>query len=588
LDPWADTTPGVVPPETCRDIIKAAEQHGYPLEADSIDRGEVNNKLSQQIDIVESGKVRDGVDELWKLIEPILSRVTEIVQATKEKVWGLEKARQKASTAEWIFLRKYAPSTERNMLRLHQDSNMFTVNLFLNDDYDGGGLFYVRPPVGLGYEEHTPSIPSIPEEWYSYDWLAKVKRENTTALRFPDLKQGDLLIHNYTVWHAVAPLEQGVKYSLLFFFDMDNPEMQSIHSRRVDPTFINHATKGIVDLVWVNDLSATPEEVVVYENMEVGKEYSSSSYSGYIWRGIRREDGMILAEFTLELDRIEPYYIYDEELEERMMKIKYINLVQDGTIDLFWLHPITGDLELSEEAMAVGVIYVLESFEGHVMRAIRREDGKMISQFTILDDHREEPYMISDFDEDNDSQGEPSDVVFINHVSKGTMDLFWLNPDTSELSMLSEDMPVSEPITLSCYSGHVFRAIRREDNVSLGEFIVDTGVEEPYKIFDFEESFEIEFVNYAKDGTIDLFWLEPDNGEMMLLEQAMPVGESISNVCHLGHILQAIRREDKKFLAQFHIDGPREMPCEIFDPTDPEDEFHFPDSTEVDTGDDEL
>ena len=399
LDPWADTTPGVVPPAICRDIIKAAEQHGYPLEADSIDKGEAKNSLSQQIDIVEYGEVQDGVDELWKLIEPILSRVTEIVQATKEKVWGLEKARQKASTAEWIFLRKYAPSTERNMLKLHKDSNMFTVNLFLNDDYDGGGLFYVRPPIGLGYQEYAPSIPSIPVEWQNYDWLANVKRENTTALRFPDLKQGDLLIHNYTVWHAVAPLEHGVKYSLLFFFDMDNPEIQSMINKRVSATFINHVTEGTVDLIWMDDNSATIEEDVLEEAMVVGEENNLICQEGHQMRAVRREDGMILAEFEIESGRTEPYEIFEPESTSEDLDVVYINRVETGIIDLFWVHPHTGELSLLEDAMPAGVAVNFQSIEGHVIRAIRREDLKVLAEFTT-EAQRTQPYEIFDSDMD--------------------------------------------------------------------------------------------------------------------------------------------------------------------------------------------
>jgi len=203
------------------------------------------------------------------------------------------------------------------------------------------------------------------------------------------------------------------------------------------------------------------------------------------------------------------------------------------------------------------------------------------------------PYEIFDvpagpLDEDKDSQDKPFDAEFINYATKGTIDLFWLNPDTSELVLLDKAMPVGEPITLLCYSGHVLQAIRREDKITLAEFIVDAGIEETYEIFDFEESFEIELVNYAKDGTVDLFWLNPDNSKLVLLDKAMPVGKSIMNLSYMGHILRAIRREDKKLLVEFHIDARWGKPFEIFDPTNQEDEFDFPDSTEVDSGDDEL
>ena len=57
-----------------------------------------------------------------------------------------------------------------------------------------------------------------------YEWINTIKRENTTDFVFPNLHAGDAVFYNYTVKHGVAPLVSGVRYSMAFFFDMDNPD----------------------------------------------------------------------------------------------------------------------------------------------------------------------------------------------------------------------------------------------------------------------------------------------------------------------------------------------------------------------------
>lgn len=391
LNPWVDSVRGIVTPEWCKTIIAEAENLGFPLDTDSIDRGELVNKYSQQIDILNQGGIVEE-ESLWNLIEPIMPRLTNMVQTMKEKVWDLERARAKVPDFEWIFLRKYSPTSDRNMLKIHQDSNMFTVNIFLNDDYEGGGLFYVRPPAALGTMENT-SIPEVPEEWKPYDWLANVKRENTTITRFPDLKQGDALIHNYTVWHAIAPLEKGSKYSLLFFFDMDNPEIQQHFDPPVVVTFINFFTEGTIDLMWVDPWSASFEENLVEPAMEVGKEYRVGTNARHIWRAYQRESGALVEEFTVELGRENPYEIskpFDIECT-------FINLALNGTIDLMWVNQGTDPEteELIEGDMVLGEKLNILCEVGIIFRAIRREDKALITEFRVEAD-RVVPYKIID------------------------------------------------------------------------------------------------------------------------------------------------------------------------------------------------
>ena len=396
LDPLVNSFRGVVSKVTCNAIIAEAERLGFPLEADSIDSSEPNNKYSQAIDIVDYGK---GVlvESLWELIEPLIPTLTEIVQSTKESLWNLERAQSKIPTVDWIFMRKYAPSSERNMLKVHHDINMFTVNLFLSDEYEGGGLFYVRPPAGLGYTESAP-VPQIPDEWMTYHWLSTIQQKNTTITRFPNLNQGDVLIHNYTVWHAIAPLEAGLKYSLVFFFDMDNPDVQELLKKDVNATFINTVSDGTIDLVWINTNNAVEEEVVIQENMEVGMEYPLQTNEDSIWRFIRREDKEVVAEFVVQIDQNEPYvsdgtWTYSTP----RYQAKFINHVKSGTIDLMWIPPDLGEegIVMVDEAMLVGELSVFNTDEGHIFRAIRREDGVTIMEILVEAD-RVDPYEIFD------------------------------------------------------------------------------------------------------------------------------------------------------------------------------------------------
>lgn len=91
---------------------------------------------------------------------------------------------------------------------------MNTVNIELSDRYEGGGLFYIKPLASTG---------EIPEEYGGNDWIDSVKRENTSDILFPDLRAGNAIFYNYTVEHGVAPIESGTRYSMAFFFDIDNP-----------------------------------------------------------------------------------------------------------------------------------------------------------------------------------------------------------------------------------------------------------------------------------------------------------------------------------------------------------------------------
>ena len=135
---------------------------------------------------------------------------------------------------------------------------MHTLNIALNDGFEGGGFFYVKPPVpDVEREEEDDGRPVVPDEYFNYDWLNSLKRENTSNLVFPTFQTGDALIHNFTVWHAVAPLDVGTRYSFALFYDMDNPAIQDDFYKTNDPfhvAFYHEIEDLEIDLVFVEEI----------------------------------------------------------------------------------------------------------------------------------------------------------------------------------------------------------------------------------------------------------------------------------------------------------------------------------------------
>jgi len=142
---------------------------------------------------------------------------------------------------------------------------MNTVNIELSNDYTGGGLFYIKPLVSTG------QIASRFED-YGYDWIDGIKRENTSELVFPDLHAGDAIFYNYTVEHAVAPIEAGVRYSMAFFFDMNNPAVKEDHEEEEEDDD-EELREGEFVVVIRNDLTDLDLDILlVHDAHEEGKD----------------------------------------------------------------------------------------------------------------------------------------------------------------------------------------------------------------------------------------------------------------------------------------------------------------------------
>mmetsp|Transcript_17459 Transcript_17459/g.37725 ORF Transcript_17459/g.37725 Transcript_17459/m.37725 type:complete len:203 (-) Transcript_17459:154-762(-) len=189
---------------------------------------------------------------------------------------------------------------------------MHTLNIALNDGFEGGGFFYVKPPVPVLHverEETDDGRPVVPEEYTNYDWLNSLKRENTSDLVFPTLQTGDVLIHNFTLWHAVAPLDVGTRYSFALFYDMDNPAIQDDFYNADDPfhvAFYHEIEDLEIDLVFVEEMDEGQEEIeIVEKNMRPFEEIELDTYDGHLFRALISGTDSVVAEFVMSYDMYE-------------------------------------------------------------------------------------------------------------------------------------------------------------------------------------------------------------------------------------------------------------------------------------------
>jgi len=117
---------------------------------------------------------------------------------------------------DWVFIRKYDANHQRKSLLLHADGNLMTINIALNHDFTQGGLFYTTKPFRDGAN-------NFPSHLLDYDGINAIKSQrNKSGLVFPQLKTGDAFLHNFSVYHAVAPIKKGIRYSLILFYDSDH------------------------------------------------------------------------------------------------------------------------------------------------------------------------------------------------------------------------------------------------------------------------------------------------------------------------------------------------------------------------------
>jgi len=343
LEPVVKRYVHILPKDACDQLIALGEEDGFNEVDESIDEGENPAEVgpSQSIEVYERNR---GVTApaIWEALEPWIPKLTELVKESidvdTDAMYYPDKQPDRTPSLDWVFFRKYSPRSDRNSLKPHADSNMHTLNIALNHDFEGGGLFYVKPPAdqeifadydtATEEEEEDDERPDIPWEYKEYSWLNRLKRENTSDLVFPMLEGGDVLIHNFTVWHAVAPLEKGTRYSFVLFYDMDNPAIQDDfklleggdedeeEDGAFDIVFYHEITNVDIDLEFINIIEEEDraESILMEEKMPPYKKMAMESYVGHVFRAYVSGTDELIQEFavtegrrlyTIEMDHLE-------------------------------------------------------------------------------------------------------------------------------------------------------------------------------------------------------------------------------------------------------------------------------------------
>jgi hypothetical protein len=129
------------------------------------------------------------------------------------------------------------------------------------------------------------------------------------------MQAGDVLIHNYTVWHGVAPLEKGERYSFVLFYDMDNPSINDLDADidEFDVEFYHEIEDAIVVLVFVDEL-ANGKEIVepMIDPFPPYEAQGLNSFEGHKFRAIIDGTNEVLAEFVVS-SKLKRYVISKQE-----------------------------------------------------------------------------------------------------------------------------------------------------------------------------------------------------------------------------------------------------------------------------------
>lgn len=311
MEPKVDRYAGVLPPSACAELIKLGEQSGFGIVDESIDDYQPGDQKvpSQSIEVYSydlderTSKIED--QPIWDALQPYMETFLNMVKKSHKDEYKLlyPDNPDREPSLDWIFFRKYSPDSDRNSLIPHVDTNVFTLNIALNDDFEGGGLFYVKPKM---QEITSPDgRPNIYSYYSTYDWANTVQRGNTSDLVFPDLKAGDVLIHNFTVWHGVAPLDKGVRYSFVLFYDMDNPNIEDDYGvgdedDRLDIEFY-HEIEDVNIVVEFLEEDGTGE--IMIEKLPAFATDGLLSYEGHKFRALVEGTGEVLAEFAVNKEQ---------------------------------------------------------------------------------------------------------------------------------------------------------------------------------------------------------------------------------------------------------------------------------------------
>jgi hypothetical protein len=136
----------------------------------------------------------------------------------------------------WIFIRRYGTEEgRRDRLMPHRDNNELTVNILLDEDFEGGELYVMTPNSSLEIEYDGDVIENEYDAGTVFmDYFETVDHEgnNSIAIVLSNLTRhscspglrvlkpevGTTVIHSKDIVHGVAPVTRGVRHTLIFFY----------------------------------------------------------------------------------------------------------------------------------------------------------------------------------------------------------------------------------------------------------------------------------------------------------------------------------------------------------------------------------
>ena len=248
--------------DACAAIIDAVERFGFSQAPDTIDKDDPVQPPMVQADVFEQAEVR--APEVMALVGPHLPRLVRLVDRAK-RARGVDTA----TRFDWIFVRKYAATSRRDRLRAHKDGNLWSVNVFLNsinESFVSGGLFLADGPAD------SAGTAVWSDEFLDGDML---------EVHHPPQVAGWGIVHDNHVWHGIAPLASGVKYSLLLFADMSDAQIEG--DVVTIATFTNAGDGGPLSLAWCGSVDE-PGDCVPLETIDPGATAEMETYADHVFR----------------------------------------------------------------------------------------------------------------------------------------------------------------------------------------------------------------------------------------------------------------------------------------------------------------
>jgi hypothetical protein len=185
----------------CNEIIQIGNKYTWSGRRDSIDALD-----EQQINIYThmSQHSSDNNKELLEYFRPFgekkLPSLLDKIKLIKPPYF-----------LDWFYLRKYEPII-RDSLMMHKDNNYFTVNIFLNNDFEGGEYYLFDNEGSVKSDDAIEKL--TPDE-------RKLYVDNHASLPIVSVESGDLIWHFGEAYHGVKNITKGERYTLILFFKFE-------------------------------------------------------------------------------------------------------------------------------------------------------------------------------------------------------------------------------------------------------------------------------------------------------------------------------------------------------------------------------